>query len=259
MDLAEAVAARRAEPDERALAELRRQVADELEEAVARPGLPRARAAYRAIGQLRFTQKTELLRRGLEDESPACRGSALLSLELLSRDHPGPVNGCRPLLHTLANDDPNQAVRRLAVLCLKNGSPAQDTITLLDHSPTRTRRRTSARPPADRDSLRRRRVERKACRRSLRIAMRGRAMTVRDELLQANQRLRERLRQGRSADAARPALRDRDVHGRADRSREGVRAREGDAHVIRNAGGLVTTTRSARSSSPTGCSAPRSS
>ena len=44
----------------------------------ARAGLPRARAvAYRAIGQFRFRQKTELLRRGLEDESPACRGSAL--------------------------------------------------------------------------------------------------------------------------------------------------------------------------------------
>ena len=29
---------------------------------------------------------TDFLRRGLEDESPACRGSALISLELLSRD-----------------------------------------------------------------------------------------------------------------------------------------------------------------------------
>ena len=89
--------------------------------------------AYRAIGQLRFNQKTELLRRGLEDTSPACRGSALLSLELLSRDHPGLVNGARPLLHSLANDDPNPAVRRLAVLSLKNGSPTPDTITLLAH------------------------------------------------------------------------------------------------------------------------------
>ena len=89
--------------------------------------------AYRAIGQLRFNQKTELLRRGLEDTSPACRGSALLSLELLSRDHPGLVNSSRSLLHSLANDDPNQAVRRLAVLSLKNGSPTQDTITLLGH------------------------------------------------------------------------------------------------------------------------------
>ena len=133
MDLGEAAARAASEPGERALADLRRAVDEELE-AAARDDDFRVRAqAYRAIGQLRFAQKTELLRRGLEDQSPACRGSALLSLELLSRDHPGLVNGNRPLLHELANADPVPAVRRLAVLCLKNGSPAQDTITLLDH------------------------------------------------------------------------------------------------------------------------------
>jgi HEAT repeat protein len=89
--------------------------------------------AYRAIGQFRYRQKMELLRRGLQDESPACRGSALISLELLSRDSPGAINSARPLLHTLANSDGNQAVRRLAVFCLKNGSPHRDTITLLEH------------------------------------------------------------------------------------------------------------------------------
>jgi HEAT repeat protein len=131
VDLATA-AARAAElKDERALAELRHQVADDLEDAVRDPDFRVRAAGYRAIGQLRFAQKADLLRRGLEDESPACRGSALLSLELMSRGHPGPVNGLRPRLHALANDDPNQAVRRLAVLCLKNGSPAKDTITLL--------------------------------------------------------------------------------------------------------------------------------
>src|SRR5205814_348449 len=93
-------------------------VADELanqgkeREEAARSGDYRERAvAYRAIGQLRFRQKTELLRRGLEDESPACRGSALLSLELLSRDAPREINAVRPLLHTLANADDNPAVR----------------------------------------------------------------------------------------------------------------------------------------------------
>ena len=133
MNLAEA-AARAAElTDERALADIRREVADDLE-AAARSGDFRERAvAYRAIGQLRFREKTELLRRGLEDESPACRGSAVLSLELLSRDHPGVVNAVRPLLHGLANDDPNAAVRRLSVLSLKNGSPNRDTLTLLAH------------------------------------------------------------------------------------------------------------------------------
>jgi hypothetical protein len=111
--------------DERALAELRVRWADEVEGS-ARDADYRVRAvAYR------FRQKLELLRRGLEDESPAARGSALISLELLSRDSPGPVNAARPLLHELANADPNNAVRRLAILCLKNGSPQRETIVLL--------------------------------------------------------------------------------------------------------------------------------
>ena len=133
MTLADA-AARAAElTDERALADLRREVDEDLE-AAARSGDYRERAlAYRAIGQLRFNQKTELLRRGLEDQSPAARGSALLSLELMSRTHPGVVNAVRGTLHSLANEDPNPAFRRLAVLALKNGSPQQDTITLLAH------------------------------------------------------------------------------------------------------------------------------
>jgi HEAT repeat protein len=88
--------------------------------------------AYRAIGQFRYRQKLELLRRGLEDESPACRGSALVSLELLSREHPGVVNSTRASLHDLATRDPNQAVRRLAVVCLKNGSPQANTVQLLN-------------------------------------------------------------------------------------------------------------------------------
>ena len=116
---------------ERELADLRRDWDEELElEARSQDYRERA-VAYRAIGQLRFRQKSELLRRGLEDESPACRGSALLSLELLSRDAPREINAARPLLHTLANADDNAAVRRLAILCLRNGSPQRDTIVLL--------------------------------------------------------------------------------------------------------------------------------
>jgi hypothetical protein len=133
LTLAEAVALAGEAKDERALADLRREVGDDLEAAARSANYQERAVAYRAIGQLRFNQKTELLRRGLEDTSPACRGSALLSLELLSRDHPGLVNGARSLLHSLANDDPNPAVRRLAVLSLKNGSPTPDTITLLAH------------------------------------------------------------------------------------------------------------------------------
>lgn len=117
--------------NERDLAKLRAAWADELEaQARSENHLERA-AAYRAVGQFRFRQKEELLRRGLEDVSPACRGSALLSLELLSRDHPRSVNSVRPLLHTLANADDNEAVRRLAILGLRNGSPQRDTIVLL--------------------------------------------------------------------------------------------------------------------------------
>jgi HEAT repeat protein len=117
--------------DERAIADLRREWEDEVEGS-ARDADYRVRAvAYRAIGQFRYRQKLELLQRGLEDESPACRGSALVSLELLSRDSPGVVKQTRRILHELANDDPNQAVRRLAIVCLKNGPAVRETIALL--------------------------------------------------------------------------------------------------------------------------------
>jgi hypothetical protein len=119
------------EGKERELAVLRSQWDDELE-AAARSRDYRERAvAYRAIAQFRFRQKTELLRRGLEDESPACRGSAVLALERLSRDHPSVVNGVRSLLHELVTRDGNDAVRRLAIVALKNGSPQRDTIQIL--------------------------------------------------------------------------------------------------------------------------------
>jgi HEAT repeat protein len=116
---------------ERELADLRRTWDDELEAAVRSQDYRQRAVAYRAIGQFRFRQKLELLRRGLEDESPACRGSALVSLELLSRDAPGAINSVRPLLHRLVSADDNQAVRRLAVVCLRNGSPSRDTMVLL--------------------------------------------------------------------------------------------------------------------------------
>ena len=134
MTLAEAAVEANALADagsERELAELRAKWDDELE-GDARSQDFRVRAiAYRAIGQFRFRQKTELLRRGLEDVSPACRGSALISLELLSRDHPGVVNGVRPLLHEMVARDDNDAVRRLAVIALRNGSAQRDTIAIL--------------------------------------------------------------------------------------------------------------------------------
>jgi HEAT repeats len=117
---------------ERELADLRAQWADELEVAVRGSDFRERAVAFRAIGQFRWRAKEELLRRGLDDESPACRGSALLSLELLSRDHPSTINSVRPLLHTLATSDGNAAVRRLAVVSLRNGSPQRETIVLLE-------------------------------------------------------------------------------------------------------------------------------
>jgi len=118
---------------ERELSQLRAQWDDELEAAARSVDFRERALAFRAIGMFRWRAKEELLRRGLDDGSPAARGSALLSLELLSRDHPSTVNSIRPLLHKLLSDeDENPAVRRLAVLLLKNGSAQRDTIVLLD-------------------------------------------------------------------------------------------------------------------------------
>jgi hypothetical protein len=132
--LAEAAAEANALADagsERELAELRAKWDDDLEHDARSQDFRLRAIAYRAVGQFRFRQKTELLRRGLEDVSPACRGSALISLELLSRDHPGVVNGVRPLLHEMVSRDDNDAVRRLAVVALRNGSAQRDTIQIL--------------------------------------------------------------------------------------------------------------------------------
>jgi HEAT repeat protein len=119
------------EGNERELSQLRAQWDDELEAAARTSDFRERAVAYRAIGQFRFRTKRELLRRGLEDDSPAVRGSALLALEKLSRDHPGDVNDVRPLLHEMLTSDGNEAVRRLAVVALKNGSARADTIQIL--------------------------------------------------------------------------------------------------------------------------------
>jgi phage protein D len=113
------------------LAALRAQWDDELESAARSQDFRERALAFRAVGMFRWRAKEELLRRGLDDGSPAARGSALLSLELLSRDHPSTVNAVRPLLHKLVSADDNATVRRLAAMALKNGSPQRDTIVLL--------------------------------------------------------------------------------------------------------------------------------
>ena len=117
----------------RELAELRASWDDELESQARSQDFRERAMAFRAVGMFRWRAKEELLRRGLDDASPAARGSALLSVELLSRDHPSSVNAVRPILHKmLADPDENAAVRRLAVLALKNGSAQRDTIVLLE-------------------------------------------------------------------------------------------------------------------------------
>jgi hypothetical protein len=118
---------------ERELSQLRAEWDDEMEAAARSQDFRERALAFRAVGMFRWRAKEELLRRGLDDGSPAARGSALLSIELLSRDHPSSVNAVRPLLHKmLADPDENAAVRRLAVLALKNGSPQRETIVLLE-------------------------------------------------------------------------------------------------------------------------------
>ena len=117
----------------RELADLRASWEEELESQARSQDFRERAMAFRAIGMFRWRAKEELLRRGLDDSSPAARGSALLSIELLSRDHPSSVNSVRPLLHKmLADPDENAAVRRLAVLALKNGSAQRETIVLLE-------------------------------------------------------------------------------------------------------------------------------
>jgi HEAT repeat protein len=116
---------------ERELAALRTEWQDELEAAARSADFRERAVAYKAIGQFRFRQKLELLARGLDDESPACRGSSLVSLELLSRDNPGSINTLRSTLHKLVDSDPQNAVRRLALVCLRNGPARSDTVGIL--------------------------------------------------------------------------------------------------------------------------------
>ena len=65
-------------------------------------------------------------------------------------------------------------------------------------------------------------------------------MSTTDDLLGNTEALRRELRQGRSAPASGPQARGARLHGRAPEPLRPARAAEGDAHVIRNAGGVVT-------------------
>ena len=111
---------------------LRGEWADEIE-AAARDHDYRVAAAPIARSRSSPQRETELLRRGLEDEP----GGARLLAQSRSRRSRAAIPGTsarfrRPLLHELAARDPNVAVRRLAIVCLKNGSPQPDTVRLLN-------------------------------------------------------------------------------------------------------------------------------
>ena len=117
---------------ERELAALRQQWDDEVESAARSADYRERAVAYRAIGQFRFRQKLELLRRGLDDDSPAVRGSALVSVQLLSKE-PRARQLDAPLLHTMRVDRPEpRGAPARAIVCLRNGSPQRETIVLLN-------------------------------------------------------------------------------------------------------------------------------
>src|ERR1700751_2876648 len=84
--------------DAQELATLRTQWDDELEAAARSQDFRERAVAFRAVGMFRWRAKEELLRRGLDDASPAARGSGLLSPELVSPGHPRTVHSLGAVL-----------------------------------------------------------------------------------------------------------------------------------------------------------------
>ena len=104
---------------------------DELEAARRARGLPRAGGRLprdRPVPLPPEDRAAAARARGREPGLP--RLGAALARAALARP-PGRINAVRPLLHALVNADDNEAVRRLAIVCLRNGSPQRDTIVLL--------------------------------------------------------------------------------------------------------------------------------
>ena len=140
---------------ERELADLRSEWGEELESAARSADFRERAVAFRAIGQFRWRAKEELLRRGLDDESPACRGSALLSLELLSRDHPSTVNGVRvAAAHDgdAATGTPPSAVSPCSVSRTDRRSATRSSSSKVSPTTTRATRSFAAPLPASRSS-----------------------------------------------------------------------------------------------------------
>ena len=118
--------------DERELAALRTTWDEELEAAARVAGLPRA--GGRLPGDLAVPLPPE-------DRAAAARargrepGLPRLGARSRSRCSPATtrasINAMRPLLHEIVAHDGNDAVRRLAVMALRNGSAQRDTIAIL--------------------------------------------------------------------------------------------------------------------------------
>ena len=145
LNLAEAAAMPRSSPRRATSARsrtLRREWEDEVEGAARDPDYRVRAVAYRAIGQFRYRQKLELLaaraggrepgvpRLGARRRSSCSRATA----RRRQRRAGGRSTSSRATIR-------NQAVRRLAIVCLKNGSGRRETIAILRRaSRNRTRR-----------------------------------------------------------------------------------------------------------------------
>ena len=116
---------------ERELADLRAKWADDLESAARSEDFRERAVAFRAIGQFRWRQKEELLRRGLDDRArrPAarrCSRSSCSRATTRARSTPS-GRSC-----TTSRPSTERRGARLAIVCLRNGSPQRETIVLLD-------------------------------------------------------------------------------------------------------------------------------
>ena len=140
---------------ERELADLRAKWGEELDFAARSSDYRERVVAYRAIGQFRFRAEDRAAPprpRGREPGVP--RLGAPLARAAVARPS-GRRERVRPLLHELATRDGNQAVRRLAIMALRNGSAQRDTIRSSPRSATTTSRTASC--------ARRRRRSRSSC------------------------------------------------------------------------------------------------
>ena len=120
---------------ERELADLRAEWADELEASLPQHTTTAcAPLAYRAIAPVPLPRRSSSCSAaGSRTRARPCRGSALIALEgALARPSRRRQRVPRRCSTSSPSRDPNAAVRRLAIVCFKNGTPARETILILD-------------------------------------------------------------------------------------------------------------------------------